>query len=84
MIEKLPIVNPSPLEEANPQSMQMLFSMDPLQMTDDEHVPQIVAELRKMRGTWLIAETKSKAAGGKKKTAAPVGLTLDMLGLGKS
>lgn len=65
----------SPLTEASPTSLDELFSMDPLQLTD-ENIDRIVLELRAQRERWQQTEKKGRA-----KKAETVTLNLDDLGL---
>lgn len=60
----------SPLTEANPFSIQDLFNKEPESLTDAE-ITAMVSELRKQRGTWLIAED-AKAAKAKKEKGIPL------------
>jgi hypothetical protein len=66
---------PSPLAEASPTSLDELFSLDPLQLTD-ENIDRIVLELRAQRDRWQQTEKK-----GRGKKAETVTLNLDDLGL---
>jgi len=50
----------SVLAEANPNSLQVLFDLDPLQLTDD-NIEAIVRELRAQRERWKQAEAKGRA-----------------------
>lgn len=69
------------LSEADPKSLEELFSRDPLQLTREDR-DAIVAEMRKKRVSWE-ADEKAKASKPKKqKVVAPTGpinLTLDDL-----
>jgi len=56
----------SPLAEADPNSLALLFSMNPLDLSDSQ-IEEIVAKLRAARRLWLTAE----AAGA---TRAPKAL----------
>jgi hypothetical protein len=51
----------SPLAEANPLSLDELFRLDPLKLTDAD-VDQIIAELRRKRALWAASEAAPKAA----------------------
>lgn len=74
----LKLEGPSPLEEASPDSLQELFSRDPLQLTDPD-VEKIVQILRDRRALWNVEETRTQS--GKKKVEAQPGLSLEDLGL---
>lgn len=50
----------SPLDEAKPESLEELFSRDPLDLTSDD-VARIVSELRVRRSQWMTEETKARA-----------------------
>lgn len=77
----------SPLSEAIPESLDALFSRDPLNMTEDD-VGKIVARLRAERAVWAEREANaaSRPARGTKPKALPkaqadTAMTLDDLGL---
>lgn len=61
----------SPLTEADPQSLDALFSMDPLSLTDKD-LAVIVRELRKQRERWAAAEAQGKTRAPKA-ASAPAG-----------
>lgn len=63
----------SPVKDISPDSLDDLFSCDPLQLADAD-VDKIVAELRRRRQNWLLAEEapKAKRAPAKKLTEAEV------------
>lgn len=63
----------SPVKDISPDSLDDLFSRDPLQLADAD-VDKIVAELRRRRQNWLLAEEapKVKRAPAKKLTEAEV------------
>ena len=44
-------VDPNPLLEAEPTSLQDLFDKDPLSLTDDD-IERVVKEQREQRGRW--------------------------------
>ncbi len=71
--------SPNPLAEAEPSSLDELFSRDPLGLSDQD-ISSIVRELRRQREKWL-AEPEKKAA--KKPASKPVKLdvSLDDLGI---
>lgn len=52
----------SPLAEAKPESLDELFSRDPLSLSDSD-VDQIVDSLRAHRRLWAQEEKSSKKAG---------------------
>jgi len=56
----------SPLAEADPNSLALLFSMNPLDLSDSQ-IEEIVAKLRAARRLWLAAE----AAGATRAPKAP-------------
>jgi hypothetical protein len=68
----------NPLDEAKPQSLDAIFSMDPLDLQDKD-IAVIVAELRRQRVTWLAAEATGKTRAPK--AAAPKDLSLGDLEL---
>ena len=77
----------NPLEEANPLSLDLLFSADPKTLSDSE-IEKIVQELRRGRLKLLEAELAGKTtrsaptkAPKAAKIAAPANLSLDDLGL---
>lgn len=45
------MTEPSPLQEADPASLQELFNRDPLSLTDSD-IDRIVTELRAQRARW--------------------------------
>lgn len=65
-------VEASPLLEADPQSLEELFSKDPLQLTEVD-IETIVTTLAAGRQQWMQEEnkTKSKARTAKPKSDAP-------------
>jgi len=71
------------LTQVNPQSLDELFSRDPLDLADAE-VDQVVGVLREARKTWVTAEasgTTRSASAKAPKLAAPKTLALEDLGL---
>jgi len=56
----------SPLAEADPNSLALLFSTNPLDLSDSQ-IEEIVAKLRAARRLWLTAE----AAGATRAPKAP-------------
>jgi hypothetical protein len=83
---------PSPLEEASTESLDELFSRDPLQLAEED-IAKIVTRLRAERAKWDIeqAEAAAKPPRAKAGTAAKApkvakviaddNLSLDDLGL---
>lgn len=78
---------PSPLAEASPESLDRLFSMDPLELAEGD-IDKIVARFRREREGWDKAEAagalkapRGTKAAPKAKAPAPEGLSLDDLGL---
>ncbi len=72
----------SPLAEADPQSLNDIMNMDPLEYgRKDRDV--IVAELRRMRSKWLVEEAagKTRASKPKKEEDGKAIMTLGDLGL---
>jgi len=59
----------SPVKDISPNSLDELFSRDPLELADAD-IDKIVAVLRERRNNWLIAEEapKTKRAPAKKLT----------------
>lgn len=74
---------PSPLAEANPASLDELFSRDPLSLSNND-IARGVEALRAQRANWKIAEAQGKTKAPKAKKAKPdsaeVG-SLDDIGL---
>lgn len=73
----------SPLREADAESLRLLMSMDPLQMTDED-VDKICEIERKNRANWAKVDPGAGAGKGKPKKiamdkAAPLSLD-DLLG----
>lgn len=66
----------NPLTEASPTSLQDLFDMDPLSLSDSD-IEQVVRELRAQRERWAVAEKK---IAGRGKTQV-VAVSLDDLGV---
>lgn len=60
----------SPLTEANPQSLDALFSADPLSLSDTD-LSTIVEELRKQRLRWAAAEASGSTRAPRAAKAAP-------------
>jgi len=56
----------SPLAEADPNSLALLFSTNPLDLSDSQ-IEEVVAKLRAARRLWLTAE----AAGATRAPKAP-------------
>lgn len=69
----------APLVTANPKSLDELFSLDPMDLSDS-NIDTVVLELRRMRHAFVQAEASGKkpprAAKGR---AAPSDLKLDDL-----
>ena len=76
---------PSPLAEAPATSLDELFSRDPLDLADAD-IDRIVAELRRQRANFKLAESQGKTARPRKAPAMTVeqakSITLEDLGLG--
>lgn len=74
----------SPLNEALPESLEELFSRDPLDLSDQD-LDVMIAAYRAKRGVWLKAEVEAKAKpkgrGPKVQVVAPKNLDLSSLGL---
>lgn len=58
-----------PLAEADPKSLDMFFSMDPLDMSNTD-IQTIVEELRRQRAQWAENEAKAAATGTTPRRAA--------------
>jgi len=58
------MTEPNPLTEANPESLQELFSGDPFNFTRQRR-DLIVAELRRARSRWDQAEASGKKSAPK-------------------
>ena len=56
----------TPLAEADPRSIDDLYSADPLSLTNSD-VEKIVSDLRKNRALWLKAEAEAGPKGKAKK-----------------
>jgi len=64
------------LSEASPQSLDELFSRDPLKLSDAD-ITVIVVELRRQREKWELSGTKSKDPDAKRvvpKSLSDIGL----------
>jgi len=59
----------SPLEEADPRSLDELYSADPLSLTDSD-VDRIVDNLVEKRALWAAAEVEAASKGTKKPSKA--------------
>lgn len=75
----------SPLAEAKPESLNELFSRDPLTLTEED-AERICAVFRKERENWKPGEVARKtatkgASKGTRKIAAPADIDLKDLGL---
>lgn len=66
----------NPLAEANPQSLDEIFSKDPVNLNDDD-IEKVVAELRAQAARFEAAE---KTGANKRVKKAQVTLSLDDLG----
>lgn len=62
----------SPLSDADPQSLEDLFSKDPLELTKEERIV-IIKKLREARHRWQEEETATKS-GAKKRASTKAGL----------
>lgn len=60
----------SPLHEATPDSLDELFSRDPLELSDQD-LDSIVAHLRAQRNQWHAEEAAGAKKASKKGKAAP-------------
>ena len=60
---------PTPLSEAEPRSLDELFSADPLSITNDE-LDIMVAEQREKRHLWAKEEAASQAEGRARRPSA--------------
>ena len=78
----------NPLTEASPQSLDELFSRDPLELSNQD-IAVIVAKFRALREQWLVDEAQGKTKG-RRAEAVPQGgepkrkLSLADLGLKKT
>jgi hypothetical protein len=71
----------NPLAEAKPQSLDEIFSSDPLGLGEREF-ETVIRALREEAARWAIAEAAGKRSAPKvPKEAAKPGLSLDDLGL---
>lgn len=57
---------PSPRDEVSPLSLDELFALDPLEMTD-EQIMQMVQAYRQDRHNWVRVEEQKKLTGKKPK-----------------
>jgi len=79
----------SPLSEADPKSLDDLYTADPLTLTDND-VDKLVDDLREKKALWenedATAQSQGRARRPKEYKAAPPKGQLDLnsLGLGKS
>lgn len=81
--DPIPLKSPEELlAEANPASLDALFSRDPESLTDNE-LDRMVEEERRMRAIWAKNEAEGKRASSAKPKAAPPpgGFSLKDLGL---
>lgn len=82
------MVNQTPLSEADPKSLDVLFNEDPLNLTDED-IDTIVVELRKNRHLWKKEEEAAKREDRPRrpssyKAKVPKGsISLGDIGLGK-
>ena len=60
---------PTPLTEAEPRSLDELYSADPLSLTDDD-IDKMVADLREKRKLWAKEESASKTEGRARRPSA--------------
>ncbi len=72
----------TPLASAEVESLDELFALDPLKLTDNQ-VGHIVTELRRQRSNWAQEETQAQLTGKKPnpkavKAAAPKQQALDI------
>lgn len=75
----------SVLKEADPKSLDDLYSDDPLNLTDND-LDRLVADWQAKRHLWEREEKASQSEGRTRKKSykeAPKELTLSLLGLGK-
>lgn len=73
----------SPLAEANPKSLEELFSRDPFEFSEQDEIA-IVAALRAQRANWAAAEAAGNTPAQKARATKSAGKTtmnLDDLGL---
>lgn len=70
----------SPLQSVDPNSINELFQLDPLKLTDQQ-IEKGVEYFRNLRAGWLKAENEGKKPKAAKGVPAPEGLTLDDLGI---
>lgn len=70
----------TPLAEASPQSLQELFSRDPLSYSRQD-LQTICDELRRQRAAWIKAEARGQKAPKAAKTQAGGDINLEELGL---
>ena len=71
----------NPLLEAEPLSLDELFSRDPLGLSDQD-IGKIVSELRRQRAKWKLTEDLPKEAKPAKRAAKKVNLNLSLGDLG--
>ena len=78
----------SPLSEADPRSLDDIYTDDPLNLTDDD-VDRVAADLRQKRSLWATEEAEAQSQGRRRKpkaytTSPPKGqLKLGDLGIEK-
>lgn len=58
------MTEPSPLTEADPKSLDMIFSLDPRDLTLPD-MDIAIAAMRKWRDSWQIAEAAGKKSAPK-------------------
>ena len=71
---------PDPLTEVLPESLDELFSRDPLELSSKD-LDNIISVLLEQRKNWLVQEAQGARRAKAPKTAAKPGLALDDLGL---
>lgn len=78
---ELTLTQNSPLQEANPSSLDELFSRDPLKLQEQD-IQMIVQNLRERRKEWLAAEAAGKKKAPKTASGEKISVSsLDELGL---
>jgi hypothetical protein len=65
-----PLTGEQVLAEATTDSLNELFSREPIKLTDADH-RAIVAKLRDLRKTWLVEEAAGKKKASNAKPKAP-------------
>ena len=78
MTDQTPTASPSPLSEADPKSLEEIFSLDPLKLSRSDR-DVIVTELRRARAKW--EDVKTSPSKGAPKVPVDPNMSFEDLGL---